>query len=410
MKTAKKLICAALALVLVLCAVPTVRAADDATACIRQMISYYLNYQDAAATDIARLNAELAQIDEARAEAWGKIMAFWSYANTEMEIPTGELPDGLPEDDSLCIVVLGYALGPYGSIKPELAGRLEVALRSAEKYPNAYILCTGGATASRTRSKTEAGQMAAWLKKRGISEDRIIVEDQAYSTIANAQNACKILNEQYPQVAHLALISSDYHVPRGCIYLYTQAVVSALDPGGHEMDLVACAAYKTLRKGDEGLSSQAQGVAQIGGINISGDGKPVLSELTRIEVDGEFTYDAGTAMSLRVTAYYNTVFSRDVTAGAVFSGVDMNQPGEQLLTVTYTENGTEATAQLLIDVVGNPAVPEEEAPLETQPQAEEITDPVPASSGAPAPLWPFVMLALLLALLALLIRRKKGRK
>ena len=58
----------------------------------------------------------------------------------------------------------------------ELADRLNVALASAEKYPNAYILCTGGGTASKNAKVTEAGQMAQWLTDRGISQERIITE------------------------------------------------------------------------------------------------------------------------------------------------------------------------------------------------------------------------------------------
>ena len=406
MKITRRLVCALLVLITVLSMVPAVWAKDDAASYIRQMISYYQNYQEDAETDIARLTAELAEIDEAQAEAWGRIMDFWSYVNSEMEIPTGELPDGLPEDDSLCIVVLGYQLNPYGTIKPELTGRLEVALESAKKYPNAYILCTGGATASRTKKKTEAGQMANWLKKRGISEDRIIVEDQAYSTLENAKFACQILSEEYPQVQHLALISSDYHVPRGCVYLYTQSVINALEQGTQELDVVACAAYKTSRPDTEGIATQAQGVEQIAGVSVSAKEKPVLSKPTKLEVDGEYTYNAGTATSLTVEAFYNTGFSRDVTTSAVFSGVDMNQPGEQLLTVTYTENGTTVTAELLIDVISAPAVKANIVKPKPVIPAQESSAVSPASSGSPAPMWPFVALALLLALLALLIRLK----
>ena len=174
MKITRKLITLLLALVLVFSMLPAVHAAgnQNTTALLQQLIRYYLYYQDDAQTDIARVLAELSEIDEAQAETWKKIMDFWSYANDGMEIPTDVLPDGLPEDDSLCIVVLGYALGPYGGIKPELTGRLEVALESAEKYPNAYILCTGGATASRTNKKTEAGQMAGKTRNRGRADHR----------------------------------------------------------------------------------------------------------------------------------------------------------------------------------------------------------------------------------------------
>lgn len=410
MKITRKLITLLLALVLVFSMLPAVHAAgnQNTTALLQQLIRYYLYYQDDAQTDIARVLAELSEIDEAQAETWKKIMDFWSYANDGMEIPTDVLPDGLPEDDSLCIVVLGYALGPYGGIKPELTGRLEVALESAEKYPNAYILCTGGATASRTNKKTEAGQMAAWLEKHGIAEERIIVEDQAYSTLENAKYGCRILSEEYPQVEHLALISSDYHVPRGCVYFYTQSAFSACKSGTQELDIVACAAYGTNREDSEGISSQAQGIGTITGVNISSSDKPTLSRLTEIEVDGEFTYDVGTAMELTVQAYYDTGFSRDVTPAAAFSGVDMSQPGEQLLTVSYTENETTVTAELLIDVVGVRAA----QPTETEPavQATEAPAPIAASGGESAPLWPFMLLAVLLALLAFLLRLKLTRK
>lgn len=410
MKLTRKLITLLLVLILVFTMFPAVHATDSqyTSVYLRQLICYYMHYRDNAQTDITRLLAELSEIDEAQGAAWEKIMDFWSYANSGMDIPTDVLPDGLPEDDSMCIVVLGYALGPYGGIKPELTGRLEVALESAEKYPNAYILCTGGATASRTNSKTEAGQMAAWLKKHGIAEERIIVEDQAYSTLENAKYGCGILSEEYPQVEHLALISSDYHVPRGCVYFYTQSVFSAYKSGTAELDIIACAAHKTTRKDEEGISSQAQGIGQITGVNLYGADKPILSSLEKIEVDGETTYNAGSAMELTVTASYNTGFSRDVTSAAIFSGVDMAQPGEQLLAVTYTENEITASAKLLIDVVGTPA-PQIAEPTEPAKTAQMPALPT-SSSGEPAPLWPFVLLAVLLALLAFLIRLKISRR
>ena len=411
MKRIRTLAAFLLTLVLVLTAVPTAQAAENNTAAsyIQQLIGYYQNYQESAQTDIDRLLADLTGVSEAQGEAWQKIMDFWSYVNTEMEIPTGVLPDGLPEDDSLCIVVLGYQLNTYGTIKPELTGRLEVALESAEKYPNAYILCTGGATASRNKKKTEAGQMANWLKKRGVSEDRIIVEDQAYSTVENAKYACQILAEEYPQVKHLALISSDYHVPRGCVYLYTQSMLNTCEQGTPELDFVGCAAYKTGRGDTEGISTQAQGVAILAEVSIPKADKLTLSKLTGIEVDGEFTYNAGSAMSLTVEASYNTGVTRDVTASSVFSGVDMNQSGEQLLTVSYTENGTTVTEEVLIDVIGTAPV----SAIVIQPNEEAApgqADQTSTSSGTPAPIWPFVTLALLLALLALLIRLKILRK
>lgn len=371
---------------------------------IRQMIAYYLNDQENARTDITRLVCDLTGISETQGETWGKIMDYWSYVNTDMEIPTGVLPDGLPEDDSLCIVVLGYQLGPYGVIKPELTGRLEVALASAEKYPNAFILCTGGATGSGSKSKTEAGQMAAWLKKHGISEDRIIQETQAYSTVSNATNSCKILSSDYPQVSHLALVSSDYHLPRSCVYFYTQSQLSAYRQGTPALDIVGCAAYTTRRSESSDISMQADGIATLAGISGYQSMKLSLSKLNGITLDGLFTYEAGSAMFITVEASYDTGVIRDVTADAVFSGVDMNTPGEQLLQVSYTENGITATAEVLIDVTGT-SFPEVYAATAPMVQSLEDAD-TPATAENNAPVWPYLTATALLALLVLLLKRK----
>lgn len=371
---------------------------EDLTA---QLLAYYTTYQENAQTDISRLVTDLTGLSEPQGEAWGKIMDFWSYANTEMDIPIGVLPDDLPDDDSLCIVVLGYQLSAIGTLRAELVGRLEVALASAEKYPNAYILCTGGATASQNKRKTEAGQMAAWLIRHGISQERIIQEPQAFSTVSNATYSCKLLSESYPQVTSLALVSSDYHVALGSIYLYTQAMVNTYESGTSPLEFVGCAAYDAHRSNSYPVSTQAQGIAQIAGISGYQSLKPQLSQLTSITLDGEYDYDAGSAMFMNVEASYDTGVTRDVTGEAVFTGVDMNTPGEQLLEVSYTENGITATARALIYVAGSP--------VETTPPQVARTPAPATTSGTPAPLWPFLIVTGLLALLVLLLRLKYAK-
>lgn len=412
MKIPKKLLALLLAAALVLSMSLSVCAAEpeDTASCIQQLLDYYVHYQSAAETDIARLCDALGSHDPALGETWADIMDYFAWVDAEMEVTPDILPDGLPEDDSLCIVVLGYALDPYGAMKDELVGRLEVALASAVKYPNAYILCTGGGTASRNSSKTEAGQMAVWLEKHGIAEDRIIVEDESRSTIQNAQFSCEILTEEYPQVRHVAIVSSDYHVPRGCLYFHAQLALTAYERGTEPLDVAGCAGYQISYSGSDALSYLATGVAELGGVTYSyrSSARPELSRLTGLEIDGEFTYETGTAMSLTATARYDTGFTRDVTANAVFSGVDMRQSGEQLLTVTYTENGEEAAVQALVEVTSGTW---EEDPLTpTVPAATEApSGPAVPTTGTPAPMWPFVLLAALLALLAFLIRLKIRR-
>ncbi len=72
------------------------------------------------------------------------------------------------------VVILGFQLNPDGSMKDELIERLKVGLKSAEKYPNAYIVCTGGGTAAENAEATEAGEMAKWLEEQGVAKERII--------------------------------------------------------------------------------------------------------------------------------------------------------------------------------------------------------------------------------------------
>ena len=66
----------------------------------------------------------LSEIDHGKAQAWASIMEYWAYVNEEMVIYPNILPDGLPKDNSLCIVVLGYQLNNDGTMKRELLGRL----------------------------------------------------------------------------------------------------------------------------------------------------------------------------------------------------------------------------------------------------------------------------------------------
>lgn len=107
------------------------------------MISYYSTYQSTAKTDIQRLVEKLKALNSTKGEEWEKIMEYWDYVNTDMNVNV----DGLPNDDS--------------TMKDELVGRLQTALASAQKYPNAYVAVTGGGTAKNNPNAIEADQMAA---------------------------------------------------------------------------------------------------------------------------------------------------------------------------------------------------------------------------------------------------------
>lgn len=215
----------------------------DAQSIIEEMVVDYGAYGEAAAARVEALIDDLESLDSDKAVRWGSIMDLWRNVGSNLTVNEGILPDGLPDTDELCIVVLGFQLNPNGSMKDELVERLNVVLRSAEKYPNACILCTGGGTASENPSATEAGKMAEWLRNRGLSPERIVVEDRSLTTAQNAIYSLDILEKQYPQVSQLAIVSSDYHIATGALLFGAEATLRAEVPGGERVRVVSNAAW-----------------------------------------------------------------------------------------------------------------------------------------------------------------------
>ena len=198
------------------------QAAESTEDYVKEMISYYKNYQDAAATDIERVISELKQVDQKTGEAWEKIMNYWSDVNQEGAVNIDTVPEGIPTGNNVAIVILGFALNADGTMKDELVGRLQTGLNIANQYTNAYVVVTGGGTAANNPNVTEGGLMGEWLLAQGLDEGRLIIENRAPSTVGNAQYTYEILKTEYPQVDSVVLVTSDYHVPRGCAIYYSK--------------------------------------------------------------------------------------------------------------------------------------------------------------------------------------------
>lgn len=155
----------------------------------------------------------LETVNPRQAAIWRHIMQVWQETDGDMQVSVDVLPDGLPQDDSLCIVIMGYRLEGNGDMKPELLQRLQVALNSAVKYPEALLICTGGSTAANAQI-TEAEAMKAWLVEQGVDAQRIVAETRATSSIENARYTYQTLQESYPHINTIALVTSEYHIPR----------------------------------------------------------------------------------------------------------------------------------------------------------------------------------------------------
>ena len=186
----------------------------------RAVVSYAAN----GTRDDEALSA-LASLDPSLGEKWTRIMNLWEAPITVNK----ELPDGLPEDDSLCLVCLGFQLNPDGTMRDELVERLKVMQSASEKYPNAILVCTGGGTAADDPTATEAGRMAEWLEARGVDPSRLIVEDHSLTTAQNAIYTIDILSDKTPQVRQIAIISSDYHIATGALLFGAEAILRDSD-------------------------------------------------------------------------------------------------------------------------------------------------------------------------------------
>ena len=114
-----------------------------------------------------------------------------------------------PEKPNM-VVVLGCQLWGEDP-SPMLQKRLDKAYELLEQYPDIPVIVTGGQGDDEVISEGEA--MKRYLLKRGISEDRIIVEDKSTSTYENIRNAFEI-TDSMGYSRDLTIVSSDYHVYR----------------------------------------------------------------------------------------------------------------------------------------------------------------------------------------------------
>lgn len=233
----------------------------DEKSIIREIVYAYYWEQEPSAKRMQNLLKELK--DEKTAGQWREILDCWEKATMEMPLNYGSLPSDLEDGSQLCLIVLGFQLNPDGSMQKELISRLETALKSAKKYPKAYILCTGGGTAAAS-NVTEAEVMAQWLEEHGIEKERIIIENQSLTTSQNAIYSYQILSQDYPEITQVALISSDYHLPWAAVLFQTQFIL-----GQHPLTVVSNAACRTgeVLSKTTLLRYQMNGILEIAGIN-----------------------------------------------------------------------------------------------------------------------------------------------
>lgn len=231
---------------------------------VEEMAVYYARDGEKAWGRVEELLQEMAGVDPVAAQKWTEIMDRWRTLDERVTVNRSVLPDGLPDTNELCIVTLGYSLNADGTIKDHLKARLKVAVKSARKYPQAYILCTGGSTASRKKDYTEAGQMSEYLQKQKISKKRILTEKRAHTTAQNAHNSLDLLLKNHPEVKYVAVVSGDYHVRVG-VLLFEADLILRTEPGGTPPITVISNAGSKTSKNDLSQQYRAGGLIELAG-------------------------------------------------------------------------------------------------------------------------------------------------
>lgn len=110
------------------------------------------------------------------------------------------------------VVILGAKVKPGGIPSQSLKNRLDAAVDYLQKYPTVKAIVTGGQGADEDR--TEASVMADYLIEHGISEERVLLEDQSTTTYENLLFAKKLLPENTESIT---IISNDFHLKRATI-------------------------------------------------------------------------------------------------------------------------------------------------------------------------------------------------
>ncbi|WP_373893796.1 YdcF family protein [Virgibacillus sp. CBA3643] len=322
----------------------TTDTSKDLETLISELIYYY---GEDARTDVLRSLELIEEEYPEDYEIWNSVIDKWDIIENDMEENLTVAPDGLPEDDTHAFIVLGFALKSDGTMEDELIGRLEVALNSAEKYPESYVLVTGGVEKN---GWTEGDRMHDWLVDHGLSEDRIIVENESSNTVQNASYSFDFLYNEY-DIETVSLISSQYHIKRASIFYHTMSLLKAkkLEKEPIEFLEEGNAGWYREDKTEESMDLKVRGMYSIADVEVSTD--LPISKLEKLFINGDLEYDLNEKLNLKVYAKYDNDFVRDVTELADIGKLDSSEPGDKEIEINYEENDIILNKNITVSVL-----------------------------------------------------------
>ena len=244
----------------------TCRAAEPVTfgALLADLVEAY---ESPSGDDAARIDADVAALDddiaEAVAEHWKRVYLDGSYRlllfgrddPAELEIP---------DPDVHAFVILGYEL-QNGEMTEELKGRCDAAAAAAAAFPEAILVCSGGATGrNNPYQHTEAGLMRDYLVNVcGIDASRIFIDERAMNTAENAVNTYDILRRQGMET--MTIITSAYHQRRAQV-LYNALAAKYRQEYGFRAEIVGNYCYDIEPSGPSSSIDDRLAVQQLAGI------------------------------------------------------------------------------------------------------------------------------------------------
>ncbi|MDR1464834.1 MAG: YdcF family protein [Oscillospiraceae bacterium] len=120
------------------------------------------------------------------------------------------------------LLVLGCGLKKDGTVTPLLAGRLDRAIRAYHADGEKATFVVSGGKGSDERN-SEAFGMKQYLLGKGISEEKIILEDRSTTTAENIRFSKKLM-EEAKRGYRCTIVTSNYHVLRAVILAKNQGL------------------------------------------------------------------------------------------------------------------------------------------------------------------------------------------
>ena len=110
------------------------------------------------------------------------------------------------------IIVLGAGIKGK-RVTPLLASRIDKGIELLKYNPNAKLILSGGMGPG--EDIPEGVAMATYAKDKGVSDERIIVEDKSKNTYENLLFSSKLIDKDNHK---LALVTTSYHVFRALVF------------------------------------------------------------------------------------------------------------------------------------------------------------------------------------------------